>query len=249
MYVEIVLFNNLALDALLILCTLTLRRKKAVWWRVLFSSVIGAGVAVGYAVAPEVWKIVIRIVLAPILCALFAKYGSVRDYLITLAVFALLTFALGGITEGISHLTGVALTGYITLGLIAAGAVILLISVRAFAAKRSKAARKIIDIKLSVHGRELNLKAMCDTGNALTDSVTGFPVIIASEKAESQFMIDGGCKEIEGYIEVKTISGESSMPIVRLDGIEVEGRRCSAYAALSRQSFEGYDIILQNTLF
>jgi hypothetical protein len=55
--------------------------------------------------------------------------------------------------------------------------------------------------------------------------------------------------KIEGFIEVKTVSGNGSLPMVSLGEITVGKRKFNVLGGLSRQSFDGYDIILQNTMF
>lgn len=54
---------------------------------------------------------------------------------------------------------------------------------------------------------------------------------------------------IEGFVELGTVGGNASLPIVKVDGVSVGGRVTAAYAALSERNFEGYEVILQNTMF
>lgn len=77
------------------------------------------------------------------------------------------------------------------------------------------------------------------------DGVSGLPVVILSANAEKQL----GKTDIEGFLHVTTVSGESNMPITRLQDVEVAGRRLSCMAALSRKDFENCDLILQNSMF
>jgi stage II sporulation protein GA (sporulation sigma-E factor processing peptidase) len=293
-YIEVVVLNNLALDALLVVSTLFIRRKRLKWWRILLPSAIGAACAAAYPILPIWAQIVIRAALAPIMCAVMVKYGGVKDYLVTLLLFAGLTFALGGTVYGISNLTGIEITGYISLGISAASALAILVVVRAFMLRMGKISKKICTAKLVICGESITVKSMCDTGNTLTDSLTGLPVVIVSkeleqrltainntkktadtnmtkrkaesgfagqaplEKAESGFTGQVPLKnsgsglagmKIEGFIEVKTVSGNGSLPMVSLGEITVGKRKFNVLGGLSRQSFDGYDIILQNTMF
>ena len=96
------------------------------------------------------------------------------------------------------------------------------------------------------------MSALCDSGNSLTDAVSGLPVIIVSESLANR--IDGWhgkerYKQIEGYIELETVSGRTSLPLVAVESVRVGRKVSRAYAALAEKDFDGYEIILQNTMF
>ena len=251
-YVEVVLLNNLAVDALLVYAVLFLRRRKGRKLRFALAAAVGAAVAVGYAVMPDGGRIAVRALLAPVMTLVFDRYSGFKDYITSLALFAALTFALGGTVSGVSYLVGADLNGYLVLGLTAFGALALLVALRCVIAVRAKRARRICAARVTVHGRELTAEALCDSGNTLTDCVSGLPVIIVSEHFAG--LVDGWHGEeraanIEGFVELVTVSGRASLPLVGVDTVKVNGRECRAYAALSDKNFEGYEIILQNTMF
>lgn len=249
-YVEVVLLNNLAIDALLVAAVLTLRRRKIRKPRFALTVAAGAAAAVAYAVIAEPWRIAVRALLAPLMTLAFDRYSGFRDYIISLALFAALTFALGGAVSGIGYLTGMELEGYLILGITAFAAFMLVVAVRAATACRGRAARRIRDAVLRTEGREISVKALCDSGNTLTDCLSGLPVMIVSEKLAREIVGDGDRgKLIEGFVELSTVNGESSLPIVAVEEVRVGGRRSRAYAALSDRNFDGYEIILQNSMF
>lgn len=264
-YVELVIFNNLAIDLLLELSTLTVFKRKIKWTRVLLGAALGAGVATVYPLCPTTWQIVIRILLAPMMVLVFDSFtdekadkkntaknkGGVRRnvlaYVKRLAVFCLLTYFVGGVSFAINYLFGIDLASYWQMGVVALSLLTLLITLRFILLKHPQNARKLCDVKVCGRGVQMPFKALCDSGNTLTDDLSGLPVVIISANAEKSLAISDEC--IEGFISVKTINGEGSMPIVRLDGVEVGGRNYVCYGALSRQDFDGVEIILQNTMF
>lgn len=252
-YVEVVLLNNLAVDALLIGATMYLRNRKIRKLRFAIATVLGACCAVGYAVLPEAWKYVVRALLAPLMVLIFDKYGGIKDYSASLALFVILTFALGGIVSGISYLIGVEAENYLILGITAAGVFAGLAALRALVASKSSLKRKLCSVTFVFNGQEMTAKGLCDSGNTLTDEVSGLPVVIFSEAlADSIRASSGNTCAVEGFIQLKTVNGESSLPIVRIDGVKIGGKQCKgsqAYGALSGQTFDGYEIILQNTMF
>ena len=264
-YVELVIVNNFAIDLLFEVATLTIFRRKIKWTRVLLGAAIGAGVATAYPLCPTIWQIVVRVLLAPVMALVFDSFGyekmgrrdgridkteirrNIFAYVKRLAVFCLLTYFVGGVTFGIDYLFEIDLASYWQFGVIALGLLTMLIILRIFLLKRSKNVRRFCDVKVSVRSRKMDFKALCDSGNTLTDNLSGLPVVIISQSAEKSLAISD--ESVEGFIEVKTIGGESSMPIVRLDGLQVKGKNYVCYGALSRQDFDGVEIILQNTMF
>lgn len=274
-YVELVIFNNLAINALLIILTLSFRKRKMSALRIIISAVIGATVAVGYAIAPTIWQIVIRVLLAPILVAIFDKYSGktkvkkLVDYIQSLTAFCFLTFALGGCVYGLSYMLGVDIKGYATLGLCAAGACAVVLFVRRVVKGAAKRSRRYEEVYIELNGKALRVKGLCDSGNTLTDEFSGLPVMILSREIENSFnateevCIDvlnavnatqaakSKCKGMtcDGFITVKTIADEKQLPLVKPQLVEIGGRRINAYCALSRKSFDGFDVILQNSMF
>ncbi len=266
-YIELVIFNNFALDLLLMYVTQIVRRRKVYKLRIFFAACIGSVSAVFYAVASPVWQVLIRLLLAPLLTLIFDKYGKgsllqkVKDYISTLGVFCLSTFFLGGLITGAGYLIGVDVKSYAQLGITALCVAVMLILIRYCVMMRSKRSRKFCSVTLTLNGEEIKVEGLCDSGNTLTDDLSGQPVIILSEKTE-RLMLQ--CKSddkfdrksdkkrkciTEGFVSIKTVNGESTMPIVKFDKVEVCGKQFQAYGALSKENFDGFDVILQNSMF
>ncbi len=247
-YVEIVIINNFFIDLLLIVSTLAIRRSKVSKIRILTVSFFGASVAVIYAVLPDYAKILVRILLSPLMTLPLVK--KKKDYLPTLVVFVCLTYLLGGIIEGIKNLIGIDINGYPLLGLVCFGAVLLEILVVTFVTVLPKYKRKICTVDIVVCGVKTHARALCDSGNSLVDEFSGKPVIILSKAFDEKLTaLDDGKRNIEGFISVKTVNNESSLPLVKLDEVVVDGKRYDAYGAISSSDFDDCDLILQNTMF
>ena len=250
-YIELVIFNNFFLDLLLLLSVATLRRRKVKKWRVLVAALIGSISATLYAIAPTAVQYVIRALLAPIMCIVAlspngkSKLYKFGDFIGTTLVFVLLTFFTGGVIYGVSYAIGVDIKSYATLGFVAMGAVALIICARLIARKRSTAANSICESTVNVGGQSVSVNALRDSGNLLVDDVSGLPVVILSRQLEDRLNIEG----TQGFIEVSTVSGNDSMALVTLDGVDVGGKQYKALGALSHQDFGAFDIILQNSMF
>ena len=120
--VEVVIFNNAALDLLTALLTLALRRKKARWWSLALSVALGAAVGTVYPLLPAPAKICAAVLLPLVMTAGFHKFASFADYVVSLGVFLMLTFATGGAVLAAVAISGVELRGYSVLGFVALGA-------------------------------------------------------------------------------------------------------------------------------
>lgn len=73
-YVELVIFNNLAIDFLLVVATQTIRRRKLKKLRTFASVVLGATLATCYPLLPEWAQILARILLAPAMTLVLDRY-------------------------------------------------------------------------------------------------------------------------------------------------------------------------------
>ena len=90
---------------------------------------------------------------------------------------------------------------------------------------------------------------------AYTDSLLVIPAavrsfsanVIASGEVSEQLRAEG--EGVCGFVEAKTPLGRGTLPIVGPLRVEVGGRECKAFAALTESSFDGYELILQNTMF
>lgn len=250
-YIELVLFNNFAVDLLLEVCTLTVFGMRGGKARCVFAALIGAVAGTAYAVVSTPWRIAIRVLLAPLMTAVFfkPKKGKPVHKLCELgmatAVFCAFTFLAGGATKGMSYLLGVDVNGYATLGLVAGALALLIVCAKAIARKRSHAGAHVKKVYVCASGQRISCNALLDSGNLLVDDFSGLPVVIISDNLSERF---GDCRR-EGFISVNSVNGDGTLPLIALDGVEVDGVKLKALGALGKISSDGYDVILQAGMF
>ncbi|HVI39074.1 MAG TPA: sigma-E processing peptidase SpoIIGA [Anaerovoracaceae bacterium] len=116
-------------------------------------------------------------------------------------VFYLVSFAMGGITIGLMYFVGIAgvtqnssvylgALGYLYV-LLGCALTYLIFSIFAdFIRGRMIKERTYTDVEIVIEGRSVTMKGMVDTGNFLTDPLTGKPVMIISAAAAKQFLPD-----------------------------------------------------------
>ena len=250
-YVELVIFNNLAVDLFISLSTLVIRRKRIGKFRLACCSILGAIVATAYAVVPKFGQILIKILLAPILCLILAKCDGenvkvkIVDYVKTLCCFCLITYFTGGIVYGLSFALGMDIKTYATLGIVALACTSVIVCSLLIAKKKSASGKAVVGVTITLDGESVLLKGLCDSGNLLTDDASGLPVMILSKSACQKI----GKTQIEGFATVMTVAGEKCMPVVKFDSVKVGNVPKNALGAMSDSVFGDYDVILQNSMF
>ncbi len=250
-YIELVLFNNFAVDILLEVCTLSIFGTRGGKARCIFAALVGAVAGTAYAVVSKPWKIAIRALLAPLMTVIFFKTkkgrvaGRVLQLVAATAVFCALTFLVGGATKGMSYLLGVDVNGYAELGLVAGALALAIICARAISRKRARSGARIKQVYLCASGQKISCNALLDSGNLLVDSFSGLPVVIISDSLAGSL-----CEcPAEGFINVNSVGGSGTLPLIGIEGVEVDGVKLKALGALSFTALEGYDVILQAGMF
>ena len=113
--------------------------------------------------------------------------------------------------------------------------------------KKADQSKEYFDVSVKYKGKIYWLKGFYDTGNTLTDTLTGKPIVLLSKsvvdsfKAQQQIIYDG-------FVEIKTVNGESTVPIVELDEIKCGKYIYHGFGAITDQNIKDCDLILQNTL-
>ena len=101
------------------------------------------------------------------------------------------------------------------------------------------------------NGLEVPLDGLADTGNALCDSFTGKPVVIASIEKVRELLPDavknylaGNCEHLEGIrlIPCRTVTAEGVVPAFPAE-IIIGGKPADALLGVTRQEISGADCI------
>lgn len=246
-YVEIVIFNNLCIDLLLGVTTSLCRRRKVKKLRQTLSAIIGSVVAVFYPFMPAVAQIVVKLLLAFLLVIIIDKYASIKDYLVSVGVYVLFTYILGGVVYGLSNLVGVDVRNYCILGILTMSILILEIVLWFVLMRKPEENKRFYDVVIRFKNKDYQFKGFYDSGNTLSDPLTGKPIVILSKN-----VVDKLCENqqivFDGFVEVKTINGESTVPIIEFEEIRCGKAVYHGYGAITDQEVKDCDLILQNTL-
>lgn len=275
-YIDILFLVNLIVDYFLLLATATLRHLEVSRVRLLLGAVLGAI----YSCAAFFPELDLAFTLAGKLCvsvvvtlAAFPLRGK-RSFLLTFLCFHATSALFAGVMLGLElmlHPSALLFSNgevYVDLSagaltLSAAGAYGVLWLCSRFLKNRGSTRRKLT---LSAEGRTVTLSALYDSGNLLTDPLTGAYVCVASLSAVS-FLLpqeiraafasgdlsnlgEGTWRTRVCMIPCATITGKGLLPAFRPDHVMVDGKPVAhrTVVAVREEGFgDDYDAILGET--
>lgn len=194
-YVDVVLFENLCMNYIILFGTGYIIKLKIKHWRILVSSSIGAVYAIlAYmGIFPLYANIVVKIILS--LCMVYIAFNpkNIKAIIKELVVFYLVSFALGGCAFALLYIVrpqdifmkdGVYIGTYPLKIALLGGVVGFIITYVAFKVVKTRMNKNelIYEIVLKINEKELTTKVMLDTGNMLKDPISNNPVILIEKK-------------------------------------------------------------------
>ncbi len=252
-YAEYAFLENFLLDALLLYLALKCARGRVRVWRIALAAAVGAGEALAFPVLglPAWAAYLVKFLGGALIAVVAVSKGSKKTYIVTVAAFFLLTFALGGLliavysffgveyAEGSGFLVERAPVGLVlgVGGLFTAGGAAL--CGRFYRYRNEK--RGLFACTLTAGKRTVKWKGFADSGNLLT--FRGEPVCVIS--AAAVFALFGAHPSEVGRMRVGTVNGETERPVFRCDSLTVGGRETQgAYLTPGTVERGEYQLIL-----
>ena len=196
-YVDSVFALNALVDYLLLLGTARLAGIPLRWGRYLAAALLGGMYAVACFLPGGAFLARMPVkAAAGIFLALVAFGGEERLFRLTVLLFAVSCAMAGGVL-GIGLLSGGAIPAvngifYTDIDarvlLVTATAAYLLLSLVFRAAAAHGVAGELLDVRVSLGGRSVELTALHDTGNSLRDPLTGRHVLVLSPAAAGELL-------------------------------------------------------------
>lgn len=190
-YIDLIFFENLIMNSIIIYATAILLKIKPKIWRVLISSSIGGTYAIVIYISKfKIYEsIILKIILSIIMVYIAFNPQNMRKLWKQVLIFYLTSFVFGGAAlyliyfikpQNILIKNGLFAGEYvikaILLGAIM-GLVIIKVSIKIIKTKiRPK--DMYCRIKIKLNGKEVQTNAMIDTGNLVKEPITNIPVII-----------------------------------------------------------------------
>lgn len=201
LYLDVLLVLNFAVDLLLLIATNRLAGYPNQWGRVLLASVLG-GLYGSLCILPGLvflsatfWRLVFLFLIGCI------AFGVKLDTIRRCVLFSILSMALGGVALGIGG------GGFLSV-LLCAGVVCLM----CIFGLKGKIGNKFLPIEIIHNGKTHRFTALIDTGNMLTDPVTGQQIIVVSSKVGCQILEQKGVPFEDPVAALECIQGGRLVP-------------------------------------
>lgn len=244
-YVEYVLFNNFLINILILYLSLLLCKVKVKIIRLALSAIVGA---VYSLFAPKInfsGDIILKILLAFLMCIIVSNW-KIKKIASLIAIFLLITFALGGAIIGLSNLyfpLKVALfaKNSANIGIISGTCLVSIYLVRKIIMiinKKKIINKNVFDVIIATKNNLVCEKGYYDSGNVLYYNGI-YPVIVADNSLQ---LDDKKC----GSIKIHTVNGENNEDVYKLNYLSVNGKIFENIFYIKKSLNNSYKIILHN---
>jgi len=239
-YIEYVIINNLLINALLLTMTLKAVRAKLNGVLIFISSAIGTLYAIFLPLVDLLNFFIFKIILSALMCAIALGKFRLKRYLAVCAVFLGLTFAMGGITQGLQGLCSsdlIAGKASLLPFFVGAAGLILILSAKLIkkhiilARRKSRYENQII---ISANGKEIACKAYYDSGNRLY--FKNMPTIIIDSSIALQFYDSDELNGIRSKARIDTVGGMKELKVISLDYLRMEQGKEKIYGVMAAVS-------------
>lgn len=243
-YLDIIFLENLIMNAIILYATAIILKIKPKFIRILMSSGIGSLYAIiSYVTQLQIYALIIsKVILAIIMVYVAFNPQTIKKMWKQLLIFYLTSFVFGGVSlyliyvikpQNILMKNGMFAGEYalkvIILGAILAFCVIKL-SIKIIKTKLNPK-DMYCKIKLKLNGKQIETKAMIDTGNLVKEPITNTPVVIV----ESSLLYDVLPKEILNNLE-SILCGELSKIPEEIQIQYISKLKCIPFTSLGKQN-------------
>ncbi len=277
-YADVLLIVNLFVNYALLLCSSMIMKKHTQRLRILLGAAIGAfyGFVVFLPELPSLAEFALRFAATVLIVLGAFGYKNLPSFLRSFFTFFAVSFAFGGIMLvlwvtvapiGMIYNNG-AVYFDIDLAVLAVSTVVsfAVVSLIAHFTARRAPNDSIALVKIAYKGKEVKLTALVDTGNSLTETFSGFPVVLGEAESLEKIIPDAVRDFLNGedvssssemrLVVHKTVSGTGVLPVFRPDYIEVKSvshnvKTSEVYVAVTKNNLARgeYEMILNPALF
>lgn len=243
-YLDIIFLENLIMNSIILYATSIILKIKPKFIKILISSSIGSVYAImSYITKFEIYTIIIsKILLAIIMVYIAFNPQTIKTLCKQLLIFYLTSFVFGGVSlyliyvikpQDILIKNGMFVGEYV-LKVIMLGAIVAFCVIKIslkFIKTKINPKDMYCNIKLTLNGKQIQTKAMIDTGNLVKEPITNTPVVIV----ESSLLYEVLPKEILNNLE-KILGGELEEIPEEIQNEYLPKLKCIPFASLGKQN-------------
>lgn len=190
-YVDVVLIENLIMNYIILFATDIILKNKSKFWRLLLASLIGAiYTVISYISNLKIYSsMILKMILSIIIVYVAFNPQNMKKMWKSLLIFYLTSLVFGGAAFALIYIVkpqetflknGLFLGTYSLKTILLSAIVAFLIIIAAFTVVKNKISKRdmFCNIKIKLNDKEIEAKAMLDTGNLLKEPITNIPVIV-----------------------------------------------------------------------
>lgn len=190
-YIDIVFFENLIMNTIILIATSIILKQKIKWIRVILAGSLGAIYSIiSYISTLKIYSnLILKIILSILIIYIAYNPQTVKQLWKSILIFYLTSFVFGGAAFALIYIVkpqeilmknGLFLGTYPLKTVILSAILAFIILIAAFAIVKSKINKKdmFCNIEVELNKEKIETKAMIDTGNLLKEPITNTPVII-----------------------------------------------------------------------
>ena len=190
-YIDILFFENLIMNSIILIATGIILKQKLSWIRILLASSLGAIYSIlSYISELKIYSnFILKIILSILIIYIAYNPQTIKKLWKSILIFYLTSFVFGGAAFALIYIVkpqeilmknGLFLGTYPLKTVILAAVVAFIVLVAAFTIVKSKISKKdmFCDIEIELNSKKIETRAMIDTGNLLKEPITNTPVIV-----------------------------------------------------------------------
>lgn len=219
LYIDEFFMMNFMMDSLLLLSVRSILRYKTSYTRIFAGGSAGALLTCLTVAAPfPVWakNLLFYVVTEWVMLLIGLGIRGIREYAKTFSVLCISAFLLGGILQ--------AMHPYVRIGsmffLMAAVSYCVLTACWHLLTRLKERQRRICDVTLYTENGGVDVRALVDTGNILSDPLSQEPVHVLDCETAARIFDDCTGKGFR-YIPYRTVNGTGVMPTVRIEKMHI----------------------------
>ncbi|MDR1821459.1 MAG: sigma-E processing peptidase SpoIIGA [Oscillospiraceae bacterium] len=233
LYIDTYAAINLAANYFLLLATGKLCGVAPKRRRLLLGAAVGAAYAVLAALPAAVFPLsrvfaspVCFILAVPAVC--LAAFGKAKRFLRLALVFFIASCAFGGLLYALDSVSHGRLFANLSLKLFVLVFFLAFIIISVVFSRSAANSGRVAELSFTHGGKSVTLRALCDSGNTLTDGQTGLPCAVVPQSLLPEARTEGLRK-----IPYVTVSGQGEIPVFVPETVSVNGKTAKLAVALA----------------